>query len=316
MMGARYCGRSARGPWLFAGVLLAIIVAAGPVRGDVVKHDLGVFHGVKASWWVVQELKDQFRAGWGFENTTDATVQFDYKIVFHCSGSDQTIASHEKLKPRQKKGGQWQGMLAYPCKDTAPQGATIQNFVLTQTTHLSMKDGSIRLSDCVRQRLRAVADAFNKTTGKGLVVTSGIRSVGEQAHLMFKELEHGGLERYGGKREALARQIKKAYEALPKDRRSKEGEAVVRRTIQQQVDHGKYVSLHLSAGAADVRTKDLPDLEVAKLRRLLAAKGGQINDETLSRKDRARRAKGQDGPYRRAGHEHLHVNFRACEQHR
>ena len=115
-----------------ATALIAVLCAAPVAEGAAPpRYDLGTFEGVAAQWWVVQELKESFRAGWSFENTSDRPVEFTYSIVFECSGTPTRMALQgAKLKAHERKAGQWEGMSSYPCKATAPTSARIEDFKL------------------------------------------------------------------------------------------------------------------------------------------------------------------------------------------
>jgi hypothetical protein len=130
--------------------------------------------------------------------------------------------------------------------------------------------------------LLGVAKRYRAATKKKLVITGGDRDAATQARLMFKKLEGGEdlLTLYS--RTDLVLPILAAYQpAVAGQKRSER--AIVRamtQVIRAQVSRGEFVSRHLAFAAADVRSRDLSEAEVAALRAAVRDEPGvQLVDE-------------------------------------
>jgi hypothetical protein len=124
--------------------------------------------------------------------------------------------------------------------------------------HYSLKEGEdIKLSADVEAKVSALADAYYKKRKKNIVITSGTRTVAEQASAMYTKLEEGDdLAVYTNQK--AVKQIKDAYNSAKKAKKSDaEIKAAMTAVIQKQVDDGTYISNHLRAGAFDVRNNDM-----------------------------------------------------------
>lgn len=121
--------------------------------------------------------------------------------------------------------------------------------------HYTLEDGVV-LAPRMEQVMGRVAREFHRRTGRGIVVTSGTRSSAEQAEAMYDKLRLGQrLTRLYRDFDA-ASEIEGAYRA---HRRRGRGPCVaaMARVIDAQVRRGLYISRHLQAGAADVRSRDM-----------------------------------------------------------
>ncbi len=114
----------------------------------------------------------------------------------------------------------------------------------------------VHLGSSMRAALNRIAREFHRRAGRGFVVTSGTRSPNEQAEAMYQKIRLGQrLTRLYRDYDAAA-EIQGAYRA----NRRRGRQACIRamaRVIDAQVDRGCYISRHLRASAADVRSRDM-----------------------------------------------------------
>jgi hypothetical protein len=137
--------------------------------------------------------------------------------------------------------------------------------------HYDIASG-VTLAPAIEKRLAPIADAYFAKTNRNIYVTSGTRSVESQARAMYDKLQAGGdFSDYRNK--TAAAEIKKAHD----DAAGKAEAEIVRAmadVIQKQVDKGVYISLHLLAGAVDVRKKDMNDDERKAFEAAVKAQSG------------------------------------------
>jgi hypothetical protein len=141
---------------------------------------------------------------------------------------------------------------------------------------LDVQTGNLRLTDAARGRLERIAARFHKVTKRRLVITGGSRTPMRQAELMHEKLEHGDnlLALY---EKSLANEISSAYREGRKRHFSKAKQiAAIRDVILAQIKRGLYVSRHLQAGAADVRSINMTPARVQAFRAAVAAEPGVI----------------------------------------
>lgn len=187
---------------------------------------------------------------------------------------------------------------------------------VSQSRFWSPKPGAaVHLSACVSQKLDAVAAAFNRSTnGKTLVATDGIRQVEDQAERMFKDLMQDKLENYG----EPGKEVTRAFDALPKDRRESEGKRTIQRVLEEQMARKPPVAIssHMLATAVDLQTSSFSDDVLKDLEKAIRDEGGVLNDETHARADRAAIKAaikaGFPGPWPRDNRQHFHVKFPSC----
>lgn len=134
--------------------------------------------------------------------------------------------------------------------------------------HYTVQDG-VRLGPRMERVIRRIARAFHRRTGRGIHVTSGTRSPREQARAMFFKLRRGQrLTRLYRDYDA-ASEIQRAYQ-----RHRREGRGVcvraMARVIRAQVERGCFISRHLRASAADVRSRDMSRRERRVFRQVVA----------------------------------------------
>jgi len=139
----------------------------------------------------------------------------------------------------------------------------------------------VEIPAAIAARLAEFAAAFQRETGKALVITDGTRDPAVQASRMLRNLDRGDdiVRNYANK--SAARVVRDAYVRARRERLpDSEVLAALTAVIRAQVAAGDYVSKHLREGAVDVRTHDLTRRELGVLRRLAAARDVEVVDET------------------------------------
>ena len=120
----------------------------------------------------------------------------------------------------------------------------------------------VTLSQPVEEKLAAIGARYTKRTGKAFVVTSGTRAPDRQAKLIFDKLARGeDLSKLYKDKGAVA-ELKRVYDAGRTAGKDRDG--VVRLladAIRAQMKRGTYVSAHLRAGAADIRSTTMDAAE-------------------------------------------------------
>jgi hypothetical protein len=147
-----------------------------------------------------------------------------------------------------------------PTLDEAAIEATLQKSHDAGESYEVLPD--VNLPEKVEERIKIVAEKFHKATGKSLVVTSGTRSAAGQAEVIFDKLAAGDdvVKLYKNKTAAL--ELKRIYDA-GKAAKEDRGAIVDEMTdaIRAQIKKGVFISAHLRAGAADVRSTDMTTSE-------------------------------------------------------
>ncbi|MFO0553781.1 MAG: hypothetical protein U0271_35685 [Polyangiaceae bacterium] len=134
---------------------------------------------------------------------------------------------------------------------------------------------NVTLSNKVVEKLNAIAHEFSKKTGKTFVVTSGTRAAAEQAGLIYEKLEAGEdlLKLYKDK--TAAGELIRAYESGRRGKKSKsEIVSDIAATIRAQMKRGVFISAHLKAGAADVRSSSMSATEKRAFMESVVGAGG------------------------------------------
>lgn len=125
--------------------------------------------------------------------------------------------------------------------------------------HYTVERG-VRLGPEMERVLARIAEAFHRRTGRGFVVTSGARTPREQAEAMYEKLRLGQRLTRLYVDYAAATEIQAAYRAT--QRRGREAcIAAMARVIEAQIRRGAFISRHLHASAADVRSRDMSPRE-------------------------------------------------------
>ena len=143
--------------------------------------------------------------------------------------------------------------------------------------HLEVVARDLRLDDTSRERLDRIAQRYFEATRRRLVVTGGTRTPERQAELMLEKLAHGEdiVALYENK--AAVTEIRDVYRDSAGVRQPKRQLIhAMRDLITAQMHRGIYVSRHLKAGAADVRSRDLKAPQEAAFRRAVADEPGVI----------------------------------------
>jgi hypothetical protein len=118
----------------------------------------------------------------------------------------------------------------------------------------------VSLAPRVADKLARIADHYHRRTGKTLVVTSGTRDPESQAEAIYDKLTGGDdiIRLYRNKSAAL--EVKAAFE-----KNRARGKAVtiaaMEATLKKQIARGVFISSHLRAGAADIRSTDMTPIE-------------------------------------------------------
>ena len=116
------------------------------------------------------------------------------------------------------------------------------------------KRPGVRMPRSVERRVAAMARKFYRRTGQPLLITSGYRTAGQQAALMYIKARQGKwrlLKLY--RKTGMALQVYRAYRKARRRGREAAVEAMAA-TIRRQVKQGKYISAHLYHGAVDIRS--------------------------------------------------------------
>lgn len=116
----------------------------------------------------------------------------------------------------------------------------------------------VSLPTRVEDKIKALADRYKRRTGKSLVVTSGTRDAASQAEVIFDKLEHGDdiVKLYKNKTASL--ELVHVYQLAKGQKRDRSSTvAQLTETIRTQMKKGVFISAHLRAGAADVRSTDM-----------------------------------------------------------
>ncbi len=123
----------------------------------------------------------------------------------------------------------------------------------------------VSLSQKVEDKLSAMAASFRKRSGKTFVVTSGTRAPDSQAGIIFAKLSRGeDLSRLYKDKSAVA-ELKRVFDDAKAAKRSRDATiAELAAAIRAQMKRGIFVSAHLRAGAADIRstTMDAADKKI------------------------------------------------------
>lgn len=116
----------------------------------------------------------------------------------------------------------------------------------------------VALSQKVEDKLNEIAATYQKRTGKAFVVTSGTRAPGSQAELIFDKLQRGeDLSKLYRDKAAVA-ELKRVFDGAKSQKRGKEATiALITAAIRAQMKRGIFISAHLRAGAADVRSSSM-----------------------------------------------------------
>lgn len=133
--------------------------------------------------------------------------------------------------------------------------ALVPGVGVADATHYTVQD-HVRLGSRMERTLERIARAFHARTGRGIVVTSGSRSASEQAEAMYHKLQLGQRLTSLYLDYDAASEIENAYQQNRRRGRAKSVRAMAQ-VIERQIARGCYISRHLRASAADVRSRDM-----------------------------------------------------------
>jgi hypothetical protein len=143
--------------------------------------------------------------------------------------------------------------------------------------HLEVVARDLRLDDTSSERLERIAQRYFEATRRRLVITGGTRTPERQAELMLEKLAHGDdlVALYENK--AAVTEIRNLYRDSAGARQPKKQLVrAMRDAIVAQMEKGIYVSRHLKAGAADVRSRDFKAAQEAAFRAAVADEPGVV----------------------------------------
>lgn len=179
-------------------------------------------------------------------------------------------------KPAARKG---RADRARQAAEIRPSGPALRH--ARRGARIEIRARDLRLDGEAMDRLERIAARYYERTRRSLVVTGGMRPPQLQARLMYEKLAHGDdlLKLY--ENQAAVLEIRAVYRSgvarrVPKSILIKS----LRKTIAEQLARGVYVSRHLSAGAADVRSRGMSASQEQAIRAAVAAEPGvQLLDE-------------------------------------
>ena len=120
----------------------------------------------------------------------------------------------------------------------------------------------VNLPTRVEDKIKAVADRFHKKTGRNLVVTSGTRDATSQAEVIFDKLEQGDdiVKLYKNKPASM--ELLHLYQLAKSGHKERSTTVpILAEAIRAQMKKNVFISAHLRAGAADVRSTDMTAAE-------------------------------------------------------
>lgn len=131
----------------------------------------------------------------------------------------------------------------------------------------------VRLGRQMRPPLNRIAQSFARRTGRRIHITSGTRTPREQADAMYEKIRRGiRLTRLYRNYDA-ASEIQNAYRRNRRRGRRPTVRAMAA-VIRAQIGRGVYISRHLRASAADVRSRNLSRRERHIFREVVRDEGG------------------------------------------
>jgi hypothetical protein len=138
----------------------------------------------------------------------------------------------------------------------------------------------VTLASRAAAKLEQLDRAYARRTREHLVVTSGTRDANRQARAMYTRLKLGAdlLQIYRNK--AAVQEIVQAYKASS-SKPPEETVSAMQTVIEGQIDRGIYISAHLHAGAADIRSRTMSPAEKRAFVESAAEVGGmRVLEET------------------------------------
>ncbi len=191
-------------------------------------------------------------------------------------------ASPDAAAPSKKQTAAKATATDTPAAKSTATAATLQR--IRGGTHIEVHARDLRLADTAKDRLFRIAERFFKATGRKLIITGGSRTPQRQAELMIAKIKKGEDIAKLYENRAAAIEIRNLYQqGKAKKLSSKALVDSLKQCIETQMAAGNYVSKHLKAGAADVRSRDMKPAEEKALRAAVAAEPGvSLVDERQS----------------------------------
>jgi uncharacterized protein (TIGR02594 family) len=138
----------------------------------------------------------------------------------------------------------------------------------------------VTMNDSLHAWIDRVSRRYHEETGQTLVVTSGVRTPGSQARLMFDRIRRGDDLYAIYEDKAATREILDTYDRC---RRTRKGEsatcAALETVIADQLDRGHHRGGHLGGKALDIRIHDMGPRERAVFKRIAGGEARDVLDE-------------------------------------
>ena len=131
----------------------------------------------------------------------------------------------------------------------------------------------VTLAPPMRAALQRIATRYHARTGRRIHVTSGTRSPREQARAMYAKLVRGQRLTQLYRDYEAAAAIQQAYRSH-RQRGASRCVAAMAEVIERQVSRGCFISRHLVASAADVRSRDMTRRQRRIFRQVVREVGG------------------------------------------
>lgn len=205
----------------------------------------------------------------------EASVKVDSASLKVQSGSRSRMAAREPV--RCSPGRRPTKASGAGCPEDKDVVAGVAVRKIRSGPHLEVVARDLRLDDTSSERLGRIAQRYFEATRRRLVITGGTRTPERQAELMLEKLAHGDdlVALYENK--AAVTEIRNLYRDSAGARQPKKQLVrAVRDAIVAQMEKGIYVSRHLKAGAADVRSRDFKAAQEAAFRAAVADEPGVV----------------------------------------
>ena len=130
---------------------------------------------------------------------------------------------------------------------------------------------NVELTPDIEEKVSKIGSAYYESTGSEIVVTSGTRTSLKQANAMYDRIQAGG-DFSDYLNQDAAKEVREVYDSGVKAKLSRaEIVASMAGVIKNQVDSGVFISLHLKAGAVDIRSVGMSDKQVISFRKAAEA---------------------------------------------
>jgi hypothetical protein len=210
----------------------------------------------------------------GSTSKTDASARVDSPPLEAPSSTRSRTAAREPVRCSPGRRATKASAAGCPDKDVVA-GVSVRK--VQSGPHLEVVARDLRLDDTSSERLARIARRYFEATRRRLVVTGGTRTPERQAELMLEKLAHGDdlVALYENK--AAVTEIRNIYrESAGARQPKKQLIRAIRDAIVAQMEKGIYISRHLKAGAADVRSRDFKAAQEAAFRAAVADEPGVV----------------------------------------